>query len=167
MLQKLRAQDHIHSKKPQNTELWVRLGRASRFDEQTERLWLGQEQNVQHSPPSHAKPWSHCGWLGCFCYEQRPLYRLAACKGCYVVYYSGKICQKRYAPIDTRVSLVDVERSDWKQGAPETMLPPVLEVSRALNRIVQMSGQAGETGPAIGVDSRVMYKQYSKSLAMG
>ena len=74
-------------------ELWLQYGRIHAYDEHQElRPFAGVD-------PTRERPegpvWTHCGWRGCMCYQQKPLYRLGACKGCGRVYYCGKTCQKR------------------------------------------------------------------------
>ena len=93
-LQKLRMTNQSPRKK-EAIRLWMALGKAYGFDERREAMWLLQGRNSESSRPPNALPWTHCGWSGCLCYEQRALFRLTACKGCYRVYYCGESCQKR------------------------------------------------------------------------
>ena len=74
---------------------WSRLGDAYGFNEREENAWLDREDNAMVSQPRGALPWRYCGWSECICYEQKALYRLSACKGCWKVYYCCKACQKR------------------------------------------------------------------------
>ena len=76
--------------------IWVSLGKAHGFSERAETAWLARGNNAKATRPD-GEPWDHCGWSGCMCYEQRPLYRLLACTGCRKEYYCGEKCQKRYA----------------------------------------------------------------------
>ena len=92
-LQKLRARGESANVKA-NTRLWLQLGTAYGFNERTETAWFGEGKNALPSRSPGSPPWAHCGWSGCMCYEQKPLYRLTACKGCYRVWYCGKMCQK-------------------------------------------------------------------------
>ena len=74
---------------------WLRLGDAYGLDERAEKAWLDRGNNAKPSPPRGAPEEQYCGWTGCLCYEQKALYRLAACKGCWNVYYCGKTCQEK------------------------------------------------------------------------
>ena len=74
--------------------LWLRFGSAHGLSERTEREWLAQGDRWK-SVPASPLPWGHCAWRKCICYEQKPLYQLAACKGCWRVYYCGEACQRQ------------------------------------------------------------------------
>ena len=73
--------------------MWMQLGLAHGLSEESETAWLETDEAKQ--PTSDTCPWAHCGWSGCMCFDQKPLYKLSACKGCERAYYCGKICQKK------------------------------------------------------------------------
>ena len=84
-------------------ELWVTLGHAHDYTKRSELAWLETHRHPIILPHC-TLAWCHCAWSGCMCYEQRPLYRLSACKGCWRVYYCGRVCQQKsvviYAIVD-------------------------------------------------------------------
>ena len=84
-----------HPVRPKAVQLWVMLGRLHGFEERLESAWLKQNTHPAPKIPKGAAAWSRCAWAGCMCHEQKPLYRLAACKGCLRAYYCSKECQKR------------------------------------------------------------------------
>lgn len=92
-LRKLRAHRTGHFAS-ETISLWIALGKAHGFSERTETAWLMRGDNAKPSP-AEGMPWEHCGWSGCTCYEQRPLYKLLACTRCWKEYYCGEKCQKR------------------------------------------------------------------------
>ena len=97
-------------------EHWLSLGHAHGFKERVETAWLAERDHAQPVPWSPL-PWLHCGWAGCICYEQPPLYRLSPCTGCWKVYYCGKACQKKYVcGAITVVACTDCKNySDWNE----------------------------------------------------
>ena len=92
-LRKLRAVQP-HKNTAMTTQIWRKLGAAHGLTERGVAAWMAQGNNAQPTPVD-VPPWERCGWSGCMCYEQKALFRLAACTGCYTEYYCGEACQKK------------------------------------------------------------------------
>ena len=92
-LQELRTWES-NERRERVVALWTKLGDAHGFREDIESAWLTTGDNAKPVRRNGLAS-SRCGWSGCFCHEQRPLYRLSACSGCDSVFYCDKECQKR------------------------------------------------------------------------
>ena len=85
-------------------EAWEIFGGMHGFNGRRELLllWLGRYNTSTPVRPHPGGPaWANCAWSGCMCFDQKPLYRLSACTGCWKVYYCGKKCQKRCVQVLT------------------------------------------------------------------
>ena len=100
---------------------WLSLGAAHGFNERDETAWLAKSEQRLNSD-SRGPPWSFCAWSGCLCHDQKPLYRLSACRGCGRVYYCGRLCQKRcveYQTFPRWCVRLRQENRAWKAGHRE------------------------------------------------
>ena len=75
-------------------DTWKSVGAAHGYSSQGAMDWLAKGDNAK-PVPSSAAPWARCGWSGCMCYEQKVLFRLRACTGCWREFYCGEECQKK------------------------------------------------------------------------